>query len=37
MSEYQQGKIKDINEENLIDETRRISELLEEFNFVSMV
>ena len=37
MSNNQDGKIKDVWEENLIDELRKISELIEEYNYVSMV
>jgi hypothetical protein len=32
-----EGKIKDVFEENLDDELRKISELVEEYNYISMV
>ncbi len=34
---YQEGRIKDVYEDNLEQELRKISYLLEEYNFVSMV
>lgn len=37
MTYYQDGKIKDVNAENLTDELRVISDLLEDYNFISMV
>jgi hypothetical protein len=37
MSFNQEGKIKDVWEENMIDELRKISELIEHYNYVSMV
>jgi hypothetical protein len=37
MSHNQEGKIKDVWEENMIDELRKISEIVEEYNYVSMV
>lgn len=32
-----EGKIKDVYEENIVDEMRKISELIEDYNFISMV
>ena len=37
MSNNHEGKIKDVYEENLEDELRKISELVEEYNYISMV
>ena len=37
MSHSQDGKIKDVWEENMVDELRKISELIEDYNYVSMV
>lgn len=37
MSYFQEGKIKDVYQENLIEELKKISELIEKYNFVSMV
>lgn len=37
MSNNHDGKIKDVYEENLYDELRKISELVEEYNYISMV
>jgi hypothetical protein len=37
MSHNQDGKIKDVWEENMIDEMRKISELIEDYNYISMV
>ena len=37
MSYNQEGRIKDVWEENMIDELRKISELVEDYNYVSMV
>jgi|APCry1669189241_1035207.scaffolds.fasta_scaffold372916_1 hypothetical protein len=37
MSHNQEGRIKDVFEDNLEEELRRISELIEEYNFISMV
>jgi hypothetical protein len=37
MSYSHDGKIKDVFEENLEEELRKISELLEEYNYISMV
>lgn len=37
MSYYQNGKIKDVNAENLIDELRIISNLLDDYNYIAMV
>jgi hypothetical protein len=37
MSHNQEGKIKDVFEDNLIDELRKISELIDEYPYVSMV
>ena len=34
---YKEGRIKDVYEEGIVDEFRKISELVEEFNYVSMV
>ena len=34
---FREGRIKDVYEENIVDEFRKISELIEEFNYVSMV
>lgn len=33
----QEGKIKDVYEENMEDELRKISELIEQYKFISMV
>jgi hypothetical protein len=37
MSNTQDGKIKDVYEDNLADELRKISELVEEYSYISMV
>jgi hypothetical protein len=37
MSHFQEGKIKDVFEDNLEEELRKISDLVEEYNFISMV
>jgi hypothetical protein len=37
MSHNQDGKIKDVWEDNMIDEIRKISELIEDYNYISMV
>ena len=37
MSHLQEGKIKDVFEDNLEEELRQISDLVEEYNFISMV
>ena len=37
MSHNQEGKIKDVWEENMVDELRKISDIVEEYNYVSMV
>jgi hypothetical protein len=34
---YREGRIKEVYEEGIVDEFRKISELVEEFNYVSMV
>ena len=34
---YREGRIKDVYEEGIADEFRKISELVEEFNYVSLV
>jgi|LauGreDrversion4_2_1035121.scaffolds.fasta_scaffold162400_2 hypothetical protein len=34
---YKEGRIKDVYEEGIVDEFRKISELVEEFNYVAMV
>jgi hypothetical protein len=37
MSYNQEGRIRDVFEDNLEDELRKISDLLDEYNFISMV
>jgi hypothetical protein len=37
MSYIGDGKIKDVYEENFVDELRKISELIGEYTFISMV
>jgi hypothetical protein len=37
MSYDKEGKIIDVYEENLLDEIRKISELIEDYPFISMV
>jgi hypothetical protein len=37
MSHNQEGRIKDVFEDNLEEELRKISDLLEDYNFISMV
>lgn len=37
MTHSQHGKIKDVYEENLQDELRKISELIDEYQIISMV
>lgn len=37
MSQHIDGKIKDVYQENLVDELRKISELVETYNYISMV
>ena len=37
MSYSLEGKIKDVYQENLADELRKISELIEKYNYVAMV
>ena len=34
---YGEGRIKDVYEDGIVDEFRKISELVEEFNYISMV
>lgn len=37
MSHNCEGKIKDVYEDNMEEELRKISQLLDEYNFISMV
>jgi len=37
MASFQEGKIKDVYQENMVEELRKISELIEKYNYVSMV
>jgi hypothetical protein len=36
-TQHQEGKIKDVFEDNMIDELRKISELIDEYPYISMV
>ncbi len=37
MAHSLEGKIKDVYQENLFDELRKISELVEKYNYIAMV
>jgi len=37
MAHSLEGKIKDVYQENLVDELRKISELVEKYNHIAMV
>lgn len=37
MSHFFHGKIKDVYQENLVEELRKISELVQKYNYIAMV
>lgn len=37
MAHSLEGKIKDVYQENMVDELRKISELVEKYNYIAMV